>query len=211
MAFSGSSRKGSTIFTKGGKIASFTIYYEETKGNGKGADIECEQITDLLNSQPVRDINNISANYATGQFDAIKTTLTQSTYNELSSKLFTLKRPTNLRYEKIRNIVNTNLQGLLQSINMYNNNVDLTNERNIYKTKADMLNNVDALIAQLNMLRGSLSLFPEQSITIIPVEIKPEYLVYIKTYGYPEGGIWDPDLLGSILNSIQPATNVNTQ
>jgi hypothetical protein len=211
MAFSGSSRRGSTIFTKGSNITSFTIYYEETKGNGKGGDIECEQITELLNSAPVRDINNISVNYATGQFEEIKTTLTQSTYNELSSKLFTLKRPTNLRYEKIRNIVSTNLQGLLQSINMYNNNVDLTNERNNYKTKADMLNDVDALIAHLNMLRGSISLFPEQTITVIPVEIKPEYLVYIKTYGYPEGGIWDPDLLGSILNSIQPATNVNTQ
>ena len=65
-----------------------------------------------------------------------------------------------------------------------------------------MLNNIESLINQLNTLRGSVSLFPEQNFTIIPVEIKPEYLVYIKTYGYPENGIWDPDILGSILSSI---------
>jgi hypothetical protein len=64
--------------------------------------------------------------------------------------------------------------------------------------------NTNELLAQLNMLRGSMSLFPDQHITVIPVEIKPEYLAYIKTYGYPENGIWDPDLLGSIIASIQP-------
>ena len=65
-----------------------------------------------------------------------------------------------------------------------------------------MLNSIDSLIGQLNLLRGSVSLFPEQSFTVIPVEIKPEYLIYIKTYGYPENGIWDPDIMGSILSSI---------
>ena len=56
------------------------------------------------------------------------------------------------------------------------------------------------------MLRSAMSLFPDQMITVIPVQIKPEYLAYIKTYGYPENGIWDPDLLGAILSSIQPTT-----
>ena len=103
--------------------------------------------------------------------------------------------------------MNTNLQGLLQSINLYNDNVDVTAERNVYKTKADILNNVDALLEQLKLLRSSISLFPDQTITVIPVEIKAEYLVYIKTYGYPENGIWDPDLLGSILRSIVPVSS----
>ena len=180
MAFS-SNRKSTSIFSKAGNINSFTVYYDNTKGN----DIECEQITDLLNSNAVRDVNNISTNYASGQFETIKTVLTQSTYNDLAIKLYSLKKPANVRYEKIRNIVNTNLQGLLQSVNMYNDNVDLTAERNLYKTKADMLNSVDALLAQLQMLRSSISLFPDQTITVIAAEIKPEYLVYIKTYGYP--------------------------
>jgi hypothetical protein len=198
-----SSKKSTSIFSKAGKSTSFTVYYD----NKLGKDIECEQITDLLNSTVVRDINNINTNYVSGNFSAIKNTLNQAAYNDYSIKLSSLKRPANSRYEKIRNIVNTNLQGLLQSINLYNDNVDVTAERNVYKTKADILNNVDALLEQLKLLRSSISLFPDQTITVIPVEIKAEYLVYIKTYGYPENGIWDPDLLGSILRSIVPVSS----
>jgi hypothetical protein len=141
-----------------------------------------------------------------GRFDSIKTQLTQTAYNTLSLQLFKAKRPMNPDYEKLRKVINLNLEGLLQSINLYNTNVDMTGERNYYKIKADKFNDVNALIEQLNMLRRAVSLFPDQTITVIPVEIKPEYLAYIKTYGYPENGIWDPDLLGAILSSIRPAT-----
>jgi len=160
------------------------------------------QMKDLLDSAAVREIKEISVNYSNGNFDLIKNYLTQSEYNSLSSRLYKLKKPSNAKYEQIRKIINTNLEGLLQSVNLYNRNLDITFQRDNYKSKADLLNSIDSLIGQLNLLRGSVSLFPEQNITIIPVEIKPEYLIYIKTYGYPENGIWDPDLMGSILSSI---------
>ena len=163
---------------------------------------EYTQMVTLLDSTAVRDINQISTYYANGNFDMIKAFLTQSEYNSLSSKLYLLKKPSSSKYESIRKILNTNLEGLLQSVNLYNNNISISSQSDIYKTRADMLNNIESLINQLNTLRGSVSLFPEQNFTIIPVEIKPEYLVYIKTYGYPENGIWDPDILGSILSSI---------
>ena len=208
MAFSAGGKQQNTIFKKATLINAFTVYFKSDTGTGAGGgiDIECQQITNLLNSPVVNDIATISTNYASGNFDLIKSQLTQSTFNNFSVQLVGLKKPANVRYEKIRNIVNTNLQGLLQSINLYNENVEVTAERNVYKPKAEMLNNADALLEQLKLLRGSISLFPEQTITVIPVEIKPEYLVYIKTYGYPENGIWDPDLLGSILLSIQPVS-----
>jgi len=163
---------------------------------------EYTQMVTLLDSTAVRDINQISTYYASGNFNMIKEYLTQSEYNSLSSKLYLLKKPSSAKYESIRKILNTNLEGLLQSVNLYNNNISISLQSDIYKTRADMLNNIESLINQLNSLRGSVSLFPEQNFTIIPVEIKPEYLVYIKTYGYPENGIWDPDILGSILSSI---------
>lgn len=163
-----------------------------------------EQMMNLMNNSVVTEINQISTSYASGHFETIKNALTQETYNDYSTRLYNLKKPSNPDYEKIRKIINTNLEGLLQSVNLYTINTDVTGERNFYKTKADMLNDIDSLISQLNMLRGSISLFPEQNITIMPVELKPEYLAYIKTYGYPENGIWDPDLLAAILASIVP-------
>jgi len=176
-------------------------------GAGGGGNTDgCAEIEALMSSAVVTDISEISKNYASGAFEAIKATLNQTLYNNYSLGLYTARRPLNATYEKVRKFINTNLEGLLQSINLYNTNTSVTAQRDAYKIIADKFNDPNELLAQLNMLRGSISLFPEQHITVIPVQIKPEYLAYIQTYGYPENGIWDPDLLGAILASIGPAS-----
>jgi hypothetical protein len=171
-------------------------------GGGVGVDSEIET---LMNSSVFRNISRINNNYAAGAFDLIKTELDQTLYNNYSQGLYNSKRPLNTTYEKVRKFINTNLEGLLQSINLYNTNTNVTSQRDAYKLIADKFNDPNELLSQLNMLRNSVSLFPDQYITVIPVEIKPEYLAYIKTYGYPENGIWDPDLLGAIIASISSA------
>lgn len=175
-------------------------------GIGGGSGDGCAEIEALMSSSVVTDINEISKNYASGAFNLIKTQLNQTLYNNYSLGLYTARKPLNATYEKVRKFINTNLEGLLQSINLYNVNTSVTAEKDAYKIIADKFNDPNELLAQLNMLRGSMSLFPEQHITVIPVQIKPEYLIYIQTYGYPENGIWDPDLLGAIIASIGPTT-----
>ena len=176
-------------------------------GGGTGGITDCcAEIEALMTSTVVTDISEISKNYASGAFDLIKTQLNQTLYNNYSLGLYTARKPLNATYEKVRKFINTNLEGLLQSINLQNTNTSVTAERDAYKIIADKFNDPNELLAQLNMLRGSISLFPEQHITVIPVQIKPEYLIYIQTYGYPENGIWDPDLLGAIIASITPTT-----
>jgi hypothetical protein len=177
-----------------------------SSGAGGSTGNGCAEIEALMNSTLVKDIGEISKNYSAGAFETIKAQLTQMIYNNYSVGLYAARKPLNATYEKIRKVILTNLEGLLQSINLYNVNRDVTYQRDAYKITADKFNNAEELIAQLNMLRGGISLFPEQHITVIPVQIKPEYLAYIKTYGYPENGIWDPDLLGAILTSIGPTT-----
>jgi len=175
-----------------------------SSGGSSGGNGGCAEIEILMNSAIVTDISEIGKNYASGAFALIKSQLNQTLYNNYSYGLYNARNPSNATYEKARKFINTNLEGLLQSINMYNTNTSVTSQRDAYKIIADKFNDPNELLAQLNMLRGSMSLFPDQHITVIPVEIKPEYLAYIKTYGYPENGIWDPDLLGSIIASIQP-------
>jgi hypothetical protein len=178
-----------------------------TGGSGSGGvsgDV-CTEIEALMNSNVVKNISEINNNYSSGAFNLIKSQLNQTLYNNFSLGLYNLKKPLNTTYEKVRKFINTNLEGLLQSINLYNTNTSVTDQRDAYKLIADKFNDPNELLAQLNMLRGSVSLFPDQYITVIPVEIKPEYLAYIKTYGYPENGIWDPDLLGAIIASIGTA------
>jgi len=175
-------------------------------GIGGGTGDGCAEIEALMSSSVVTDISEISKNYASGAFNLIKTQLNQTLYNNYSLGLYTARKPLNATYEKVRKFINTNLEGLLQSINLYNTNTSVTAEKDAYKIIADKFNDPNELLAQLNMLRGSMSLFPEQHITVIPVQIKAEYLIYIQTYGYPENGIWDPDLLGAIMASITPTT-----
>ena len=177
-------------------------------GGGGGSGDGCAEIEILMSSAVVTDISEISKNYSSGAFDIIKTQLNQTLYNNYSLGLYTARKPLNATYEKVRKFINANLEGLLQSINLYNTNTSVTDQRDAYKLLADKFNDPNELLAQLEMLRRSVSLFPDQHITVIPVQIKPEYLAYIKTYGYPENGIWDTDLLGAILESIGPAANV---
>ena len=206
LSLTSSVNSGTTTASSGGGITT-------TSGGGGGAgtgtgtgDGGCAEIEALMSSAVVTDIGEISKNYAAGAFETIKSQLNQTLYNNYSLGLYNARKPLNSTYEKVRAFINRNLEGLLQSINLYNTNTSVTAEKDAYKIIADKFNDPNQLLAQLNMLRGSISLFPEQHITVIPVQIKPEYLIYIQTYGYPENGIWDPDLMGAIIASIGPAT-----
>lgn len=208
LSLTSSVNSGATTASINGNSTTTTITTGSSgsgSGGGSGGDGGCAEIETLMSSVIVTDISEISKNYASGAFDIIKSQLNQTLYNNYSFGLYTARKPLSATYEKVRKFINTNLEGLLQSINMYNTNTSVTAQRDAYKVIADKFNDPNELLAQLNMLRGSMSLFPDQHITVIPIEIKPEYLAYIKTYGYPENGIWDPDLLGSIIASIGPA------
>ena len=49
--------------------------------------------------------------------------------------------------------------------------------------------------------RKTSSIFGDHTITSsIPASVSPVYLRYIELYGFPNDGIFDPDLLGTIGN-----------
>ena len=96
-------------------------------GGGAGGITDCcAEIEALMTSTVVTDISEISKNYASGAFDLIKTQLNQTLYNNYSLGLYTARKPLNATYEKVRKFINTNLEGLLQSINLQNTNTSVT-------------------------------------------------------------------------------------
>ena len=100
---------GSTAGGGGGGSGSSS----SSSGNG------CAEIEALMNSTIVKDIGEISKNYSSGAFETIKTQLTQMIYNNYSVGLYTARKPLNATYEKIRKVILTNLEGLLQSCLLY--------------------------------------------------------------------------------------------
>jgi len=56
------------------------------------------------------------------------------------------------------------------------------------------------------------SLFPETHITIAHATLKPQYEIYIRLYGFPENGVFNSSLLGSIINDYNiDTTNTYSQ
>ena len=111
-----------------------------TGGGGSGNTDGCLEIDLLMNSVLVTDISEISKNYASGAFDIIKSQLNQTLYNNYSIGLYTARKPLNATYEKVRKFINTNLEGLLQSINLYNINTNVNAQLDAYKIIANKFN-----------------------------------------------------------------------
>jgi len=119
-----------------------------------------------------------------------------------SLKLVRLKRIQFPTYEKLRTAIQYALQGLYKGMEQY---VLLTNceiNSKILEEKVAILDDIKKLRERISMLEGTLSLFPDKEITMIKATVRPEYVEYIKLYGYPQGGIFDMDKLGIIIKNM---------
>ena len=66
------------------------------------------------------------------------------------------------------------------------------------------INKLQAYITNLNLnLSSTISIFPNQTATIEKATMKPQYQIYIQRYGLPVNLLWDPILLGDILEELE--------
>jgi len=140
--------------------------------------------------------------FSLGNFENVLAILDRDYYNTLSLKLVRLKRIQFPTYEKLRTAIQYALQGLYKAMEQY---VLLTNCEINSKTlaeKAAILDDIKKLKEHITMLEGTLSLFPDKEITMMKATVRPEYVEYIKLYGYPQGGIFDMDKLGIIIKNM---------
>jgi hypothetical protein len=124
-------------------------------------------------------------------------------------ELFKLKQDENIfpEYEVLRQSITRTLEGLNKAVQIYNdfqsNKLQLTSTI----VRASILDNMSELKKYIESLVGSISLFPDVAITSIAATLKPEIAIYIKLYGFPDGGIFDTDKLAfaiKLSQSTQP-------
>jgi hypothetical protein len=144
-------------------------------------------------------INIMLIYFSNGQFKELSSIFTLEFYNNLSIELNNIKYEKDKNYEIIRNTVLLSLQGLWQCMNQYYNILFLTTENNYY---SNILNNKDNLNKYVKSLLNEKTLFPDQTINTVAVTMKPEYIAYVKLYGFPEGGVFDSDKLAQILLNL---------
>lgn len=150
-------------------------------------------------------LNDIFTYYSEGNFEALARELTPERYSQLSLELIKLKNRFNVDYERIRLTAVKSLKGIQRANVQYKSLNDVLRHNEILAEKADILDDRDKLAAYINTLNNTrrTSIFGDHNISSsVSATIAPEYLAYIRDFGYPQDGVFDPDLLGKYANMV---------
>jgi hypothetical protein len=153
-------------------------------------------------SNYIESIKMLFYEYSLGNISMVESILTRKTYESISVEFTKLsvneeKYP---KYEKLRKNYVYAISGLYQSLLQNLNLNECSNRLNSALNKASILDDPEKLKEYINKFKSSI--FPDTSVQIISAKIKPEYLEYIKLYGYPSSNVFDPDKLGQIILSL---------
>lgn len=142
--------------------------------------------------------------YRLGDFESVNKILTPTKYTQLVNQLGALKRNVAQfpRYEQIRDTIEKSLIGLMKAMDQYHSINDLKIKLAAAKDRAGILDDMTRLREFLEGLKKAVTIFPDSHVKVIKAELKPQYAEYIKLYGYPQGGMFDPTKLADIINSL---------
>jgi hypothetical protein len=152
----------------------------------------------------IETIQALLKEYSLGHFYTVANILTLETYNKLSIRLSSLAAKANKfpNYEIIRTSNTAALAGLYQSIIQYSEYIDVKHKLEISIENESVLYDRVKLQEHINRLNQRKQLFPDSKVQVKKATLKPEYAEYIKNFGFPEGGIFDPDKLAFVLQKL---------
>lgn len=144
--------------------------------------------------------------FTVGNFTNVRDVFSQ--FSILSAELYNLKNAnsTFTDYEFIRNSIVTSFESYIQSIYQYTNIHVLESKLVNATATVDILQDMaklEAYIQDLNTRGRVGEIFPEITVTAPLFRLKPEFEAYIEAYGFPEGAVFDPDLLAPFITAQQ--------
>ena len=185
------------------------VIYKFIAGNNNVEQKYCE----LINNVDVQKIVGWYYQFSLGKIDNIIHELNVVEYNRLAKVLHELRENKRINdyqcnnndkniscYEKFRVNIVRSLEALVKAIDIYKKlkglELDVIHDL-IYK---EIYFDISKLLNRLNELRKTAKGFFNNITLELPLlEIKPEYDIYIKKYGYPCGGVFEADKLAEIL------------
>ena len=157
-----------------------------------------DTFTDVIHA-----IYHLLLEFSLGEFEHVASKLSMDYYNSISEMLLEIKMdPIKYpEYELVRATLSKTFIGLFQARSLYLSYLEEKKIAEALQAKAAILDNLDSLKEYIqNMNQNTMAdIFPPANITTLPVIIKPEYLEYIKLYGFPENALFDTDKLAEIL------------
>lgn len=177
-------------------------YYSNGTGNGNGQiSNEASLIHQLVINKSVIQITEYFQSYASGNFEDVVNSLDPAVFENISvalNKLIANKKY--IDYEFIRSNLVNSLNALWQSVNQYMDLQKVLRELVVAEEKASILDDLVKLEEYINNLKNHtlVTIIPEVDVSVPLLTIKEPYNTYIKVYGYPPGGAFDPDKLAQI-------------
>lgn len=150
-------------------------------------------------SNYIESIKILFYEYSLGNIDMVASILNMQTYETISVefKKLSVSEQKYPKYEQLRQNYIYAITGLYQSLLQ---NLKLKEAKTSLASALDRASILDDPVKLKNYINTFKSaIFPDTSVQIISATIKPEYLEYIKLYGYPASNIFDPDKLGDII------------
>ena len=168
--------------------------------------VESNLIHKMVISDTVTTIISYFSNFALGNFEHVRESLTTDMFESLSTQLYLLK--SNLSdssdYEIIRNIIIKSFEALMQMIYQQIGCDELQIRLDAASEKAGILLDIKKLEDYIKHMAETtkLSILPDVVFTAPLVKIKPEIQEYIRLYGLPPDDIFDVDKLGEIMTRL---------
>lgn len=186
--------------------SSNTVFSKNVNVNSSIGTTENQLIVNMYKklSVVVQTVNTLMTEYSKGNFYAVANILNLENYNTYSILLANLEANA-LRYpeyEIIRKSSTSALTGLYQSIIQYSDYLNLEEQLIISQQKENILYNPTLLSEFISKMQQNRQLFPESTVDAPMATLKPEYAAYIAQYGFPQGGVFDPDRLAYILQKM---------
>lgn len=190
-----------TLFNKNGSVRNTLITDLDYK-NRALVDMY-KKLSDYVNA--IRKLLDL---FASGHFFEVASVLTESVYNSMCIDLNSMAVDP-IQYPEFENLrlaqVKT-LQGLYQGVKQY---ADLVNTQIALSSAnecCDTLRDPVKLKEYIDMMRNNSRVFPDSSVTVKKATLKPQYAEYIKLFGYPEGGNFDPDKMAQVIKMMEIQT-----
>ena len=175
---------------------------------------DSDLIHQLVINTSVIQITEYYTQFMLGNFDQVMLSLTPEVFSKLSYALFQLQssnmNKTQMNSNKyvdyrfiLKNIV-TSFETLMQSVYKYIELGVTQKKLDIASVKANILEDLKLLDEYIiNLKKNSqMSILPDVIVAAPMFTLKEEYAIYVQFYGFPIGGIFDANLLGAIIQSI---------
>lgn len=163
---------------------------------------ELGKIRKLMKTKFVGFIQNVINHYYLGQFEEMLNLLTKPKLIELARLVHSYRKSPKIypTYEKVRALLKLYLEGLTKSITQY---LDLINLKEVLKKceeRCSILDDMKKLKEYIDGLNKTINIFSPPPVHVVAAQILPEHATYLRMYGYPLGGIFDPEKLNDIIS-----------